>query len=384
MKKYIYLSIILQSIVWHAMAQQQPSILDDTIKRKVRPGFDKEIRRFEETLQNAPQNLNIPILPHSRSQQEKDSLYLDNKRALYAELYRCYDQQMPLSYLIAPELQTGRDAGKAFPYVFSGRPVVIFNVVRPTVLPRKLKPDMGLFFAPEIRMFTTDSKPVRTPSYHVGGYMRVYVGNSVTKKHFPFLELNVVHHSNGQDAPEFLDPEKKVVNLYNGNFSTNYIELFFGKRTTLANGTYIFYKAGINIQNSFPGGLSDEMWNNYGFYRARFSFWHARPGTLDARVKFASGSVVNTKYHFERIRVGGDVTLIAGRMDYAGNDMSRRINAEVYLRYGVYAAKIHPMLMVGYYGQDPYNVYYEKSYFYARLGITANLNSIKLTGENGW
>ena len=309
---------------------------------------------------------------------------LAEKRENYRLVYSIYDRQLPNSY-ICGDVHVGNKAERTFPYVFNARPVISFTIFRPTALPKWYKPDVGILFMPEIRMLIARSKPVRTPSYHIGIYSRFYLGKTTgVVNNFPFIEATIFHHSNGQDAPEFLDSAKTRINYYNGNFSTNYAELMFGKMSTLGGGR-IFYKAGLQLQNRIPGDFSDHLEFNYGLYRAKGSVWWAYNMNFISNVftrrfnkKGAEDTCLDCKVlaEFERVRFGIDATLIAGRMDYAHGDADRRINAEFYARMGFYAFRLMPFLAVGYYGQDPYNVYYDRSYWYFRLGITTNTNAL--------
>jgi hypothetical protein len=79
----------------------------------------------------------------------------------------------------------------------------------------------------QVRQFTSESRPVRTPSYNPGlrwyGWYKDKRDRALT-----YYSAGLFHYSNGQDGPSTL-PDGSV-NTQNGSFSTNYIEVS-GSRT---------------------------------------------------------------------------------------------------------------------------------------------------------
>ncbi|MFA6403950.1 MAG: hypothetical protein WCX31_20315, partial [Salinivirgaceae bacterium] len=116
-----------------------------------------------------------------------------------------------------------------------------------------------------IRMFQEESSPVKTPSYMP--QITVYY-NFKKKNNSPDFSMygRIAHHSNGQDGDFLL--ENGEINLKNGDFSTNFLEL--GLITTTNNvrfNAYQFFKTSIEIHpDAF---INDELEGIYSQYR-----WH--------------------------------------------------------------------------------------------------------------
>lgn len=75
-----------------------------------------------------------------------------------------------------------------------------------------------------VRQYTTDSSPVRTPSYNPGLRL-VYANKSWINSEvdFHFVSAGFHHYSNGQNGPH-IDPVSGQVNTLDGSFSSDYLE----------------------------------------------------------------------------------------------------------------------------------------------------------------
>ncbi|TDD94126.1 hypothetical protein [Flavobacterium cellulosilyticum] len=109
-------------------------------------------------------------------------------------------------------------------------------------------------FKPQLRMYTDNSLPVRTPSYKIllgtQHLFRINATNTENQNFWGF-SLESGHYSNGQDGSSFSElypdgsPEgdaiyntidqstdlSKIINRRSGNFSTNLTEIIFNYRT---------------------------------------------------------------------------------------------------------------------------------------------------------
>lgn len=97
----------------------------------------------------------------------------------------------------------------------------------------------GVAFTPKVvfRMYQEESLPVRSPSYNpqLMVYQRLrwtFLHPKLfpwmkTEKKISFLTYKIAHLSNGQDGSYFTDTARTIINLKDGNFSTNYVEIAY-------------------------------------------------------------------------------------------------------------------------------------------------------------
>lgn len=82
----------------------------------------------------------------------------------------------------------------------------------------------------------------------------------------------------------------------------------------------------------------------------------------------------NKPYNVERYRVLFNVSYITGARDLGLGAFDKRFNAEASFHYKLTESpNTALMFMVGYYGSDPYNIYYVDNYFYMRIGLSTGL-----------
>ncbi len=90
---------------------------------------------------------------------------------------------------------------------------------------------LSVVFEPQmtfrIYLVKAQSYPVRPPNFHPKFHFNYFIHKKLEPftTRFQYLTLTIAHLSNGQPRPFFLDPDKRIVNLRNGNFSTNYLRL---------------------------------------------------------------------------------------------------------------------------------------------------------------
>jgi hypothetical protein len=227
------------------------------------------------------------------------------------------------------------------------------------------------------------SEPVRTPSFMPGITIFVpfqKVMTDQTKKVY-FGSVAVFHHSNGQDGEEFYAPG--VFNKYNGNFSTDYVEpsLYYrnrygGDKPTNplypdARTPYFDWFTKLSYQAYFS--TDDVLEPSYGKGKINI-----QTGLI--RVKNANdfhtntGVPFNRPYNIERYRVLFSMAYITGERDLGLGTFEKRFNTEASFHYRISESpNTALMFMVGYYGSDPYNIYYADNYFYMRIGISTGL-----------
>jgi hypothetical protein len=192
-----------------------------------------------------------------------------------------------------------------------------------------------------------------------------------------FSSLSVFHHSNGQDHPEF--KTNGEINTYNGNFSTNYIEpaFHFRSRRAVATG-----EKGTTCNGQLPGYI--DVYGRVGGQLHFLTTPNLRSSYGNTRINIQLGQIWVKSYseRIDKVEVGEECflketdrfvlnsTLITGPRTRGLDKFKKRLNLE-----GNYYKRIptSPNAAVfasaGYYGSDPYNIYFENSYFYFRFGL---------------
>ena len=240
--------------------------------------------------------------------------------------------------------------------------------------------------------FQDSSLPVRTPSLMPGltFYLPLQRTEASVYKNRDYLSIAVFHHSNGQDGNTF--KTNGEFNLSNGNFSTNYIELGFNrnrrvKRSPVNNKFtcdpepddcnqcppqfptgYYDHVVKIAIEQHF--GTAFEQRGSYSRTRLNLKYmfidvrnWRWLVG--EGKPKKQTGRC----YLKELNRIIVNASLNADKLDKPYSSLHKRINLELGAYSRIAAGNTAVFLMTGYYGNDPYNIYYSKDYFFIRAGL---------------
>lgn len=270
-----------------------------------------------------------------------------------------------------------------------------------------------------IRIFQNDSNfkdhsmPVRTPSFmakfnYFFSHSKLWNDHSKYKIYFGFT---ATHHSNGQDGYEFIEDRIKndsIINTYSGNFSEiGFFEWMTGgmkvsERTLNAEerkdknsplrrlqfdskSSITYWKLGYEFH---PSSLSSEKFQRYNLYgRKRLN---AQLGYLfNQRSRHVAYSRQKQKwvplekaFHNREIRrvVINFSYILDGRYNISEYvkeekiapffDVAKRMNIDFtwYERVGT-TSDCAIFMRVGYYGSDPYNIYFQESIWVARVGI---------------
>jgi hypothetical protein len=217
------------------------------------------------------------------------------------------------------------------------------------------------------------SSAVRTPSYMPGGsiYVRLKPMDDAQRNIY-YSSLSVFHHSNGQDGDEFVDGR---INTYNGNFSTNYFEpaFHFRKRNKFIDvirrdtvfhqpDDYFDFYGRIGYEIHF--NTTDTLKSSYGTQRLNITL-----GLVEVIKR--TDKFENTPYYRERNRLVFNSTLITGPRDRSFSSIKKRLNFDLsyYLRI-LSSPNTALFTSAGYYGSDPYNIYYMDSYWFVRAGLS--------------
>lgn len=259
----------------------------------------------------------------------------------------------------------------------------------------------ALYFNPEfeVRIFNNDksvgdsSLPVRTASSRPGGELFIShsaLYNRDRKENFGF-SVKGYHHSNGQDGEEFNSTDKAwgkkgYFNTYNGNFSDDFVVemngIMFRRNGDSTINQYL--KLGYSKSSGLAEGM--KKYNIYGTNRLNLLYTYKwspkfRRNIVD-RKKNGDTTVYNiTRYYpVERLRVEFFASLITNTMNIGPiNNLSKatfayRINfhSTLHVRLpGFSAAGV--FLEGGYYGQDTYNAYFQRSAWFAKAGLSFGL-----------
>jgi hypothetical protein len=203
-----------------------------------------------------------------------------------------------------------------------------------------------------LRQFAAGSEPVRPPSYMPRITMYYWGAPFVRRTHADSLVyafFRVGHHSNGQEEP-FYD-STGAVNVRNGDFYTNYLELgvskrFFGRGPTV--GTQH-----LSVEWHPDGFMAKAARPIYGRYRTRAGTRLQWPGSALGEL---DGAMIETQY------IAG--SLAPGRR-HVGARLTLSLTAYAELRdLGDFAP------FVGYYtGQDYYNIRFGRQISMLKVGM---------------
>lgn len=210
------------------------------------------------------------------------------------------------------------------------------------------------------RTRTDRSSPIRTPSFRLGAQVFYRLSSNVTR--YKYVEAQFFHHSNGQDGPVFRP--NGTYNTETGDFSTNYLQATYNWGTHLNNHHGTYYNVGYRWHAPIFN-YSEGLAGNYGFGRfvaqATYRFF--------ARANPTSSPSITV----ERLRVTLQASYAVNRLtNWELDAAQRRLNAELSVWYippfsrdaGIFAT-------AGYYGEDPYNIYFNDRYTFIRFGIAA-------------
>jgi hypothetical protein len=210
------------------------------------------------------------------------------------------------------------------------------------------------------RTRTDRSSPIRTPSFRLGTQVFYRLSANVTK--YKYLEAQFFHHSNGQDGAVFRP--NGTYNTETGDFSTNYLQATYNWGTHLSNRHGTYYSVGYRWHAPFFGN-SEGLQGNYGFGRLTGQALYR----LFARSKSESSPSLTT----ERLRVTLQASYAVNKLDnWTLSAAQRRLNAELSLWYiPSFSRDTGVFTTIGYYGEDPYNIYFNDRYAFIRFGIAA-------------
>jgi hypothetical protein len=373
--------------------------------------------------------LAVSLLPdnlvYAQPKEEQDGEYhrIEMKHKANYDFYKRVLSFSQLSWASPPFLDRGSEKGS---YILSADISPHFNIGgerMPFVF--QLTPRYIVRIFRDNEEFNDTSLPVRTPSYMPGGTFFIPLRSPRSTaatydwyKDKQYLGLAFFHHSNGQDGPEF--NEDGTINVHNGNFSTNFLEFAynFNKRTKLSGATFggscngdedcaanempkgyrdVYGKLGLEQHFNTTDAIKDLYGTtrinfNLGYiktYNARLIIYRNAKGKTKSGSKIATDStqnidlvqqmvnkeeklkscqVVGKCYHKEYVRFLMNTSFIVNELA-ENSGIKNRINADIGMYMRISGNTTAWFLMAGYYGSDPYNIYFQKSYFFIRTGV---------------
>ncbi len=254
------------------------------------------------------------------------------------------------------------EMGAPYYYIFSSEMNPNFFITEP-----KKKP-YALCLTPSILIRMRSNRnpgdrsfAVRTPSYRVK--IRSFYALQPTKlNQYHYLEGEYVHHSNGQDG--FVLQPNGQINTLTGSFSTNYAQLSYnsGKIEGLK---HQFWTIGLEWHPWFV--YHDvALLENYGFSRIHYDWMFKQSKT------YSETENNKTTYGFtERWRLQWKNSYAMNKLKGSTlGDWRRRLNTEIIFNY---LPKVESnagfYLAAGYYGEDPYNIFFLDKYPFVRVGF---------------
>lgn len=208
------------------------------------------------------------------------------------------------------------------------------------------------------------SAPVRTPSFLPGAVFNIRLNNNFNR--FKYLSFEIFHHSNGQDGPAVYIPGTDDINLFNGNFSTNFLcaNYHFG---TVSDYRLVSHKIGVeghwNNEHAFKKYLGQARVN----YTFQYSTSAIKWLIFRTKVKKEEVFVKQIKNDEELWRWVANATVMLNNLH---GSAAHYFNLEL---MGIRKISGSPNAgffgAIGWCGHDDYNVFFRQPYFFARAGF---------------
>lgn len=262
-----------------------------------------------------------------------------------------YKENNELSYT-SPKGEIGAPSK----YVINGKLTTTYMLVASPKLP------VAFAVVPDFTVRVRDERSagVRTPSFRLGGIFYVRLNQSIDN--YKYASLKFMHHSNGQDNAA-INPDGSI-NTRDGNFNTNYLtaSYHFGKQKTVGNGVYYTLNQQTGLEWHKWFNYEKALEGNYGFTRLVYNVSLRRYAKdkenwrWDAALNYAVNQMTN----------------------YELGALKKRLNIETSYNYSFpFMNNVFLMAAVGYYGEDPYNIYFQDKYGYMRFGISSGFSRNK-------
>jgi len=226
----------------------------------------------------------------------------------------------------------------------------------------------GIELSPRIiiRMYNSESHPVKTPSFMPRVTFFYQLTEIKNRKRDLFMYFSWFHHSNGQDG-SYYNEDSTAINIEDGSFSTNWIEggVYISRPDPLFPFTTNEYK----LYSAYNYLQDKELYDSYG--RLRFFFDLQSNVNLSKFFRIYKRSYNNRGFTLKQsLKLGW----ISGELtDTKTIDEKRLI-----VRYTIAFKPAHlndVSFFAQYnYGQDYYNIHYGETLNVIRFGIASSAN----------
>lgn len=217
-----------------------------------------------------------------------------------------------------------------------------------------------------IRMYNEKSYPIRTPSFIPKVTFFYHLVNNKNKRKDLFMYCSWFHHSNGQDG-YYYNEDSVTINTLSGNFSTNWIEggLYISRparQMPYMSNSFKVYAAYDYLQDI-------ELNNSYG--RTRFFFDFQNNNNLSKLLKLKRQGYNNQNLLLKQsLHIGW----IVGKLANTRSMDKKRLILQYRLSYKPSYVNDITLFLQYDYGQDYYNIYYNRTLNVVRIGIASWTN----------
>ncbi|MFO8235468.1 MAG: hypothetical protein R6U04_08705 [Bacteroidales bacterium] len=215
-----------------------------------------------------------------------------------------------------------------------------------------------------IRMYNRNSYPIRTPSFMPKiTFFHQFLDKEDSERDL-FTYISAMHHSNGQEG-DFFNNDSTTINTLTGNFSTNWIE--GGVFLSRPNDKLLFNTNYVNLYAMYNYKQEEALSGTYG----RLRFFVNVKSTV--KLSEAFGIIVaagdqNKKYVFDQSIQTGWIT---GKLNDAKTLDIKRLSFNYSLSFTPTFLKHANIFIQYYYGQDYYNIHFDRQIKLIRFGISA-------------
>lgn len=227
----------------------------------------------------------------------------------------------------------------------------------------KKLPDWGVELTPQIivRMYDYYSHPVRTPSYMPMGTIFYHAQKIADYKRDMFTFLTFGHHSNGQEGLLF-ESDSVTINTYNGSFANNYFKggviLSNQEKKIFTPVSYARFAASYHLIRT------PELREMYGYARL-FADVESVLNLSKER-----GNIFNDKKSESKLIGTLNLTWLASEIvDTKPIDLKRLIVSYT-LSYQPSFISYVSVFARGYYGQDYYNINFNRTLKVIQFGFS--------------
>jgi len=259
-------------------------------------------------------------------------------------------------------LMFGSGFGNLEPLIFEGDLVPYFMLS----INRNVR--WGIELSPRIRlrMYNKKSYPIRTPSYIPRITFFYQLVDQADKKRDVFTYCSIYHHSNGQEG-DFYTNNGTTINTKSGSFSANWIEAgaFLSRPAPYLPYIINYFKlyAAYNFsQETSLNGIYGR-WRFYGDFQSNLN--------LSKLFRVSRQTDKNHKYLLtQSIRLGW----IAGELDDTRNIDRKRLIFQYTVSFMPSFLTNVTLIAQYYYGEDYYNIYFNRTLNVLRFGIASKIN----------